>query len=141
MAQSATTNDLNAMFGDLIYSYTRAQAIEDGALIDVSELAAEAGFKFPVAITVAAWIDCVEWSHGGCSHGGCQDETGRLWDVLWMAGNAVRRSRSTDRITFSLLRVPNRRNCRRPVLTTLVAHCGPGDTGAPVITIMQDGES
>jgi hypothetical protein len=32
----------------LIYSYTRAQAIADGVLVDVSELAREAGFRFPL---------------------------------------------------------------------------------------------
>ncbi|MCF5089180.1 hypothetical protein GIW57_03195 [Stenotrophomonas sp. PA-6-5C] len=35
---------------DLIHSYTRAQAIEDGVLVDVSDVAKEAGFKLPVAI-------------------------------------------------------------------------------------------
>ena len=32
---------------DLIHSYTRAQAIEDGVLVDVSDVAKEAGFKLP----------------------------------------------------------------------------------------------
>ena len=36
---------------DVISRYTRAQAIEDGVLVDVSELAREAGFRFPVAMT------------------------------------------------------------------------------------------
>ena len=40
---------------DLIHSYSRAQAIEDGVLVDVSETAREAGFTVPVAITRAAW--------------------------------------------------------------------------------------
>src|SRR6185437_8267129 len=38
-------------FGEVIYSYTRAQAIADGVLVDVSETAKEAGFKYPVALT------------------------------------------------------------------------------------------
>jgi hypothetical protein len=45
---------------DLIHSYTRAQAIEDGVLVDVSDVATEAGFKLPVAITRAAWARYVE---------------------------------------------------------------------------------
>ena len=40
---------------DLIHQYTRADAIRDGALIDVSATAREAGFKFPVALTAAVW--------------------------------------------------------------------------------------
>ena len=36
-------------FAPVISAYTRAQAIEDGILVDVSETAREAGFKIPVA--------------------------------------------------------------------------------------------
>jgi hypothetical protein len=36
---------------DLIYAYTRAQALADGVLVDVSPMAREAGFRFPTAIT------------------------------------------------------------------------------------------
>ena len=38
---------------DIIYTYTRAQAIEDGYIVDVSEVASEAGFRWPVAVTRA----------------------------------------------------------------------------------------
>jgi type I site-specific restriction endonuclease len=37
MKESLTMDD--NLFGDVIYSYTRAQAIEDGVLVDVSALA------------------------------------------------------------------------------------------------------
>jgi len=47
---------------DLIHSYTRAEALADGTLIDVSETAREAGFRVPVALTRAAWFDCVAWT-------------------------------------------------------------------------------
>ncbi|PXV79112.1 DUF6573 family protein [Nitrosomonas eutropha] len=40
---------------DVIHTHTRAQLIEDGDLIDVSETAREAGFMVPVAITRAVW--------------------------------------------------------------------------------------
>ena len=54
------------MFGDLIDSYSRAQAIEDGTLIDVSEIANEAGFTIPVAVTQAVWHDYMRsGSHPG----------------------------------------------------------------------------
>ena len=45
--------------GPVISSYTRKQALVDGALIDVGDMAWDAGFKFPVALTRAAWDDCV----------------------------------------------------------------------------------
>ena len=38
---------------DLIYSYTRADAIRDGVLIDVTATAQEAGIRWPVAVTCA----------------------------------------------------------------------------------------
>ncbi len=36
---------------NLIYAYTRKQAIEDGEQVDVSTTAAEAGIRFPVFLT------------------------------------------------------------------------------------------
>src|SRR4051812_27741843 len=43
----------SAVFGEVIFAYTRKQAIEDGVLVDVTETAKEAGFKIPVALTRA----------------------------------------------------------------------------------------
>jgi hypothetical protein len=40
---------------DLIYSYTRADALRDGVLIDLTATAREAGICWPVALTAAAW--------------------------------------------------------------------------------------
>jgi hypothetical protein len=65
---------------DLIHRYTRAQAIADGVLIDGSQTAREAGFGFPVALTRAVWERCVAVPPAVV----CQDEAGRLWDVLWL---------------------------------------------------------
>ena len=45
---------------DLIHSYTRAQALADGALVDVSSVAAEYGILFPVAMTRASYITQIE---------------------------------------------------------------------------------
>ncbi len=66
---------------DLIHRYTRADAIRDGVLIDVSAVAREAGIRYPVALTRAVWERCVAVPPGVL----CQDETGRLWDVLFSA--------------------------------------------------------
>ena len=62
----------------MIYQYTRAQAIEDGMLIDVTETAREAGITIPTALTAAVWERCVAVPEKAT----CQDEMGRLWDVL-----------------------------------------------------------
>lgn len=40
---------------EVISVYTRAQALEDGVLVDLSYLAREAGFRWPLAVTRAVW--------------------------------------------------------------------------------------
>lgn len=120
---------------EVISSYSRAQAIEDGTLVDVSETAREAGFRLPVALTSSAWAACVEWSD---TEKAVQDQPGRLWDVVWMAAQAARRNSGADRTSFELLVVP--RGGRRPQRTTLVLRIGPGDLAEPVITVMLPNE-
>jgi hypothetical protein len=136
---------------DYISVYTRERAIADGELVDVSEVAREAGFTVPVALTRAVWADCVAWDEEAEKRKPeftGQDEQGRLWDVLWMAFLAVRRMKAAprpqeppDRLGYQLLRVPREGRGVRPRLVTLQLHIGPGDTLDPVVTIMQRGES
>ena len=71
----------------VIYAYTRKQALEDGVLVDAGEMAKEAGFKFPVAITAAAWEQSVVVPQGA----ECQDELGRLWALLYRLHRAIRK--------------------------------------------------
>jgi hypothetical protein len=115
-------------FGDVIYSYTRAQAIEDGVLVDVTAIAAEAGFKYPVAITAALWAQIQNIPKRVASY---QDVTGRLWDVVWMARCAAKKSNSS-RMEFTLILDTEGTRKR---YKTYVADIGPGDDSAPVITI------
>jgi hypothetical protein len=72
---------------DLIDRSSRADALRDGVLIDASALAREAGFKFPVALTAAVGAKCVAVPSGVL----CQDQAGRLWDVVWLLACAIRR--------------------------------------------------
>lgn len=130
---AAPVCDLTDLFGPLIHVYTRAQAIADDVLHDVTTDAAEAGFRCPVALTAAAWGDAVEWN---AEHGAHQDESGRLWDVLTMARFYAQRASGTDRVPFRVLRVPNQPHATQPRHTDLVLHIGPGDHGEPVFTIM-----
>ena len=53
-----------AAFGPILSTYTRAQAIEDGFLVDVSDTAREAGFNIPVAVTRAVWSRLVALPDG-----------------------------------------------------------------------------
>ncbi|RLJ64603.1 DUF6573 family protein [Sulfurisoma sediminicola] len=130
--------ETDPIFGEVIHSYTRAQAHCDGVLIDLSDTAREAGIAFPVAITKAAWADCVEWTDEDSKRQTYQDEAGRLWDVIWMLKLAARRGGSE--IRYQLYRVPRGGRGVRPRLVTLKAICGPGDQGEAVITVMLPGE-
>ena len=67
---------------EVISTYTRAQAIEDGVLVDVSKTAREVGLKWPVAITAGVWATINDIPP---KLQGIQDVEGRLWDVVWMA--------------------------------------------------------
>ncbi|RUL84607.1 DUF6573 family protein [Tautonia sociabilis] len=116
----------------IIFRYTRAQAIADGVLIDVTETALEAGFRIPVALTHAVWAEYVAVPDGVVA----QDEAGRLWDILWMCRVAITRSKGTDSELLFRLHVRNDNRPGDPPLVTLKAHCGPGDKAEPVITIM-----
>ena len=125
------------LFGDLIYSYTRAQAIEDGVLIDATEMAIDAGFQWPVALTAAAWADCVAWSDADNERQAYQDQSGRLWDVLFMACYAIRTAKNRDQqLPFDLYRIPRNGRATKSQRLTLKLILGPDDNGEPVITIM-----
>src|SRR5262245_19949771 len=114
---------------DLIHRYSRADALRDGVLIDVSATAREAGIRWPVALTRAVWERCVTVPPGVV----WQDEAGRLWDVLWLLRCAA--GRGGPEVRFGVpVRHDNRD--RTPPLDLLKALCGPGDEGEPVITIM-----
>ncbi len=131
---------LAEIFGEVIYSYTRAQAIADGMLVDVSATASEAGFPVPVALTRAAWADCVRWDDRDSRRQTYQDEAGRLWDVLWMTAIAARRNSDAQAFRFQLYRIPRGGKGLRPRLVDLVCHIGPGDNGEPVTTVTLPGE-
>jgi hypothetical protein len=121
---------------DLIHSYSRADAIEDGTLVDVTETAKDAGYRVPVALTAAVWGDCVSWSPEDSARVSYQDEPGRLWDVVWMAGLTGRRDlKGEGSVSFTIHRVPRDSKTRRPVPVTLLLDLSPGDDGEPVVTI------
>lgn len=113
---------------ELIHSYTRAQAIADGVLVDVTKTAQEAGICHPTALTCAVWSEYVRVPDGVSG----QDEAGRLWDIVWMLRWGIQPG-CRDVILYRLY---VRNNNRAPAMVTLKAVCGPGDDREPVITIM-----
>jgi hypothetical protein len=115
---------------DLIHRYTRAEAIADGVLIDVSAVAREAGIRWPVALTRATWERCVTVPPGVL----LQDESGRLWDVLFMLACAVRCGGSGPEVRFTV-HVRNDNRERTPPLVRLKVVCGPGDRASPAFPL------
>jgi hypothetical protein len=134
---------MNELFADaeVISRYTRRQAIEDGVLVQLSgegyegdawvpAMVAEAGFKFPIAMTAEAFSRYVELTPA--AKRACNDMKGRLWDVLWMLRQAIGRSTGQE-LVFTFYCVVDR---VRPSRVQLKSVCGPGDAMEPVITIM-----
>ena len=119
---------------DVIYTYTRKQAFEDGVLVDVSTTVREAGINFPVALTSTVWDMYVVPSEKLADSG--QSIAGRLWDLLWMFRLKAMRS-NKSLLYFSCLFLDVNEKLDEVKFKAL---CGPGDNAEPVITIMLPGE-
>lgn len=114
---------------EIIHSYSRRQAIADGVLIDVTEAARAERFALPMAFTSSVYALAV------LGPAGSGDAPARLGEVLSGLHRHVRGNRlerATDRLAYDL---PMPGGTLRVIL-----HCGPGDDGEPVLTVMQPDE-
>ncbi|KRC43143.1 hypothetical protein ASE15_03375 [Oerskovia sp. Root22] len=125
--------------GQVIHVYTRAQAITDGVLVDITTTAREAGFTWPVAITAAAHARTIAWDQ---TNGAMQDTEGRAWDVARMAVLAARTTGPGEcTADFGVFVVPNTPGgAAEAALVPLTLHVGAGEDGEPVLTITLRGE-
>jgi len=121
---------------DTVYTYTRAQAVADGIQVEVTKTAAEAGISIPVFLTRTVYESYVTVPPGVS----CQDEAGRLWDILWMLRHAIRGTHGGQAYLAFALYVRNDDRAAR--LVKLVATCGPVDIDdpAPCITVLMPDE-
>ena len=129
-------NTNESPFGEIIYAYTRKQAVADGVQVEVTKTAREAGISIPVFLTRAVWDAYVAVAPDVTG----QDESGRLWDIVWMLRFAIMRSHGhTDRVPVALY---VRNDNRAANLIKLIAQCGPLDMGVPqpAITVMMPDE-
>ena len=137
MSNTSNAQSAEYFFGDVISTYTRTQAIADGVLIDPGNVAREVGIVWPVAITAEAWADCVAWTDADTKRQVYQDQSGRLWDVIYMASHAIRNCKErTNELSFQIFRVPRDGKSVESELVTLKLIVGPGDAGEPVITML-----
>ena len=115
---------------NIVFSYTRADALADGVLIDLTPIARTYGFKLPFAVSDALYHGYVVPSEDLEALG--QSLEGRLHDLLTLANVAARRSMGEDRVYFNVAFL------MRPEKTEtvqVVLHVGPGDSGEPVLTL------
>jgi len=118
---------------------TRAQAIELGELIDVSDCGRMVGFEWPLAITRQAFELCVVWTKADNRRKGRPPQTQdqRLRDVVVMAAMHIRdlkRAEITTRIEYQVAHCP-RDSRRGDLITHLVVVVEAGDDGAKALTI------
>lgn len=119
----------------VIHRYTRAQAIDDGVLVDLTEWASETGFPIPLACTAELWSKYIV--PPDCTREAGQSERGRAHDLLWMLHCAIKRSAASktgaEQIMFEVIFL---QEPRRHETVSLRAICGPGDDAEPVLTVM-----
>jgi hypothetical protein len=131
---------------DVIFSYTRADALRDGVLIELPS-AKTWGFKVPVAITQGAYAECIAWD----------EPDPKLADILRLREDmvlmsALREAKAHQRriqtgkverhdcIDFQVEMVALRDGIAEVCKADLYMVIGPGDDGEPVGTIMLIGE-
>ncbi len=113
-------NRMSEFFGPVISSYSRAQAIEDGVLVEIKsdDFDGATLFKHPMVFTSALFSDLQRGK--GSDEGTLR---GRVWDVCYM----MTQGRSEGSDTYFKVIVGNR-------TLALRGNCGPGDDAAPVMT-------
>lgn len=137
---------------ELISVYSRAQAIEDGVLVDCTddpfdELNRNAGLIFDVALTQAVFDRYVKVPERFRE---TQDLKGRYWDIIWMFRyTASRQKLDGNELLFEFLCLPNgpgdidnerQAKGRAFRLVQLKAVASAGDRGEPCLTFMLPSE-
>ncbi|MCK9253966.1 MAG: hypothetical protein M0P55_14540 [Clostridiales bacterium] len=126
-----TTNGVSGF--DVISTYSREQAFEDGVLVDMSQpgpaldATKRVGIKYPVALTAGCYAatvgnpdDPTETERERCE---------RYQALLRAMREAIKKSRGVYRVDFETGGINGEQ-------VTLYALCGPGDGQEPVITVM-----
>jgi hypothetical protein len=116
------------VFGDTIYSFSRKQAIEDGVLVDLSQInSVKQHWKYPFACTDVVWMIIEK----ALEQPG-QDVSGICHDICTMAKLALKDDGVAEQVLFRVIIVGRTHE--------LKLHCGPGDTPAPVLTLLLPNE-
>ena len=122
---------MTELFGEVIYSYPRAQAIEDGVLVDLSSIAPDVcrqHYKYPIACTASVWA-IIEKARKNPRY--MNDVNGIVHDLLWMSKVHARQETESTRLFQVIIKGAGRRST-----FTFKMVCGPGDDAEPVLTVM-----
>jgi hypothetical protein len=118
---------------DVISAYSRAEAIDDGVLVDLMQgdmgKLCKEHYKYPIACTSAVW-GLVEQSVSKPEH--LNDVLGVLHDILTMSKNGHERSDDPSACQFQVIIT----GTGNQDVHDLKMRCGPGDEGEPVLTLM-----
>jgi hypothetical protein len=127
------TLNMTSIFGDceVISRYTRANAISDGVLVDITTNFPELCkmYKFPVACTASVW-GIITRAVESKKH--CNDIEGVIWDVLWMSQKGIVRRIDDTQHIFRVIITGTGTNRYHDMKIV----CHGGDEGEPVLTIM-----
>ena len=134
------------LFGDLVYSYTRADALRDGVLVALPHAQA-VGFRVPVAITDTAYAACIAWPETDPKLSNIlrlREEMVLLAAVMEAKAHRRREqsgvAQRADRIDFTVETVQLREGKADLIRVEMYMVVGPGDDHGPVGTIMLIGE-
>lgn len=124
---------------DVIFSYSRADALRDGNLVDLTRVAKMMGFRFPLAITDSLLFEVLgdlpadsiapvasksgpnlaQKTNWFLAHVRIKALLNQTWDMITQSQSAP-----LDQITFNFEAIE------------VIVHIGPGDTAEPVFTLM-----
>ena len=135
---SGSSDDTSDKSGNKFgYTGTRAEALADGQLIDVSDSAAEAGFLWQVALTRDVWNQVVTWSDKDSVKQIYQSERMRLLDLLRFGAYTIRvENPDASRIVFDFARIPRDGKSKHAKVVQLEIAAYYDEDDMPVLTIM-----
>ena len=133
---NTTQNSLIEFYGAPIHIYSRADAIEDGALWDMSASdfadVCRQHYKYPIACTSAVF-EIMRKAVENKRH--CNDFAGIIHDILHMS-RVYKRTISDTTVMFRVII----KGAGRKSIYDFKMVCGPDDIGVPCLTIMLPSE-
>jgi len=128
MSNTPESKEDEKPFWDVIDTYSRAQAIEDGMLIDLTQFSVcHQHYKYPVACTSAVWDIIERGVNADCGN----DYEGVLHDIFSMSKMLPYKRTETSSFFKVIITGAGKKKYHNFKIV-----CGPGDNAEPVMTLM-----